>query len=302
MTMNEKGQIIRVENLTIQYKEKDILKRLKYGKRKRGVENISFHVNEGEVFSIIGLNGAGKTSTMKSILGLISPNSGSVKVFGKNKLETKDFERIGYLPEISYYPKSMKLNDLMMYYCSLYNMDRSTSKVKIKEVLSELGIYDRLYDRLEGFSKGMLQKVGLAQAIINNPKVLFLDEPMSGLDPLARKKVIDLINDMKAKGTTIFFNTHILTDVADIGDRIAIIHEGRLIDILDIKNLKENDRYIFNVENSSGKYQSYSLKKSQLHEKLSEILENGDKILEIKREEFSLKDYFIGKIGGSEDA
>ena len=239
MMNTETGKsIIKVENLTVRYREKDIWKGIRNGRYKRGIEDIGFEVKRGEVFSIIGLNGAGKTSTMKCMLGLIEPDSGSVEIFGRSRMKSKDFERIGYLPEISYYPKAMRLKDLMMYYCQLYNMPKKKARARIEEVLTELGIYDRINDRLEGFSKGMLQKVGLAQAIINDPEILFLDEPMSGLDPLARQKVIELIKRMRDRGTTVFFNTHILADVADIGDRIAIIHQGKLVDVICMEKMR----------------------------------------------------------------
>ena len=299
--MRKRGEnIIKVDNLTVHYKEKDIWKGIKKGRHKRGIEGIAFEVKKGEVFSIIGLNGAGKTSTMKCILGLIEPDSGSIEIFGKGRMKSKDFERIGYLPEISYYPKAMRLKDLMMYYCQLYNMPKRKAKTRIVEVLSELGIYDRINDRLEGFSKGMLQKVGLAQAIINEPEVLFLDEPMSGLDPLARQKVVELIKGMRDRGTTVFFNTHILADVADIGDRIAIIHEGKLLDIISMDEMREDHRYIVDVEICSDKRQCHTerIPKDDLNDRLEKFIHRGNRIVRVEKEEFSLKDYFIESIGG----
>ena len=297
--------IIRVENITVNYREKDIWKGLKKGRHIRGIENISFEVHKGEIFSIIGLNGAGKTSTMKCILGLIKPDKGRVKVLGKEKMDSRDFERVGYLPEISYYPKSMKLKDLMMYYCELYNMPKREAKEKTMAILEELGIGDRLNDRLEGFSKGMLQKVGLAQAVVNEPDILFLDEPMSGLDPLARQNVVNLIKRLRDRGTTVFFNTHILADVADIGDRIAVIHEGKLIDMIDMKSMRTDHRYLVDVEiqknnnNDDGdSFKEFVIDKDELNERLEEFISRGDKIVRVEKMEFSLKEYFIKAIGG----
>ncbi len=301
--MENTTNIIRVEDLTVRYKEKDIWKGIKGGRYKRGIEGVSFEVKKGEIFSIIGLNGAGKTSTMKCILGLIDPDEGRVSVFGKEKMKSSDFERIGYLPEISYYPKSMKLRDLMMYYCQLYNMPKEKAKKRIKEVLTDLGIYERINDRLEGFSKGMLQKVGLAQAVVNNPELLFLDEPMSGLDPLARQKVVDLIKGMRDRGTTVFFNTHILADVADIGDRIAIIHEGRLVEVISMEEMRREHIYRMDIEvcEGDGRCHTEVVEREKLNDKLEELIERGDRILHLEREEFSLKEYFIGSIGGAGD-
>jgi ABC-2 type transport system ATP-binding protein len=170
----------------------------------------------------------------------MKPDSGNIEVFGKKKLESHDFEKVGYLPEISYYPTIMKLLDIIKYYGELYNIPKSELDKKVDGIIEKLGLSHRKKDRLEKFSKGMLQKVGIAQAILNEPKLLFLDEPMSGLDPLAREMVIEIILDLKKKGTTIFFNTHILEDVASIADKVAIIDRGRLVEVLDMKEQKED--------------------------------------------------------------
>lgn len=229
--------IISVKNISLDYKERDIFQMMKGSTGSIGVENISFDVEKGDIFSIIGLNGAGKTSILKCILGLMKPDKGEIEVFGKEKLRGLDFEKVGYLPEISYYPKSIRLIDLMRYYGELYNIPKGELDKKIDEILERIGLISRKKDRLEKFSKGMLQKVGIAQAILNNPKLLFLDEPMSGLDPLARELVIEIILELKSKGTTIFFNTHILEDVASIADKVAIINRGKLVEVLDMKKI-----------------------------------------------------------------
>ena len=239
------SNIISVKNISLVYKERDIFKKIKGSTGSIGIENISFDVDEGDIFSIIGLNGAGKTSMLKCILGLIKPDEGEIEVFGKKGLKGKAFEKVGYLPEISYYPKSMKLIDLMRYYGELYNISKGDLDKKIDKVLNKIGLISRKGDRLEKFSKGMLQKVGIAQAILNDPKLLFLDEPMSGLDPLARELVIEIILELKSKGTTIFFNTHILEDVASIADKVAIVNKGKLIEILDMKKIVlEQDDFV----------------------------------------------------------
>lgn len=243
MYYDEKGlikmkKIISVKDISLDYKERDIFKKMKGSNGSIGIENISFDVEEGNIFSIIGLNGSGKTSTLKCILGLMKPDKGEIEVFGKKGLRGKDFEKVGYLPEISYYPKSMKLIDLMRYYGELYNIPKNKLDKKIDIILTKLELISRKKDRLEKFSKGMLQKVGIAQAILNDPKLLFLDEPMSGLDPLAREMVIEIILELKSKGTTIFFNTHILEDVANIADKVAIINKGKLVEVLDMKKIE----------------------------------------------------------------
>ena len=141
--------IIEVKNISLEYKERDILKKLKGSKGNIGIKNISFSIKEGEIFSIIGLNGAGKTTILKCILGLIKPDVGEVEIFGKTGLREKDFESVGYLPEISYYPKSMKLVDIMKYYGELYNIPKYELDGKVDSIIEKLGLSHRKKDRLE---------------------------------------------------------------------------------------------------------------------------------------------------------
>ena len=240
--------IIEVKDISVYYKEKDIIKKMKGNKGKKGIEGVSFGVKKGEIFSIIGLNGAGKTSTMKSMLGLLKTDKGEVRIFGKKNLKGEDYKKIGYLPEISYYPQTLKLKEVLDYYGELYEMPKIKKKKITEDLARELGIHERMNDRLEKFSKGMLQKVGLAQSVMGEPEILFLDEPMSGLDPLARKKVIDMMEGLKKKNTTIIFNTHILNDVSKLADRVAIMHEGKLVEVKDVKKLKEKIGEGFSLE------------------------------------------------------
>ncbi len=299
--------IIEVKNISKNYKVTDIFERLKGDKIKVGINNVSFEVKEGEVFSIIGLNGAGKTTIMKSILGLITPDSGEIRVFGERRLRKEDYYRIGYLPEISYYPKEVKLKDLMEYYADLYDMDKYDRKNRLGEILELLNLHKRTGDRLEKFSKGMLQRVGLAQAIMNEPEILFLDEPMSGLDPLGRKHVMDIIRTIKRRGTTVILNTHILSDVEKMGDRIAIVDNGEVKKVFNYSDYawgkvhymieinvpyrgfaKIADKYIKRVE------------EDDLNEMLRELTTIGVEIKSIAKGEFRLEDFFIDEIGGKE--
>lgn len=299
--------IIEVKNISKNYKVTDIFDRLKGDKIKVGINDVSFEVKEGEVFSIIGLNGAGKTTIMKSILGLITPDSGEIRVFGERKLRKDDYYRIGYLPEISYYPKEVKLKDLMEYYADLYDMDKYDRKNRLGEILELLNLHKRTEDRLEKFSKGMLQRVGLAQAIMNEPELLFLDEPMSGLDPLGRKHVMEIIKTIKRRGTTVILNTHILSDVEKMGDRIAIVDNGEVKKVFNYSDYawgkthymievtvpyrgfaKIADRYIKRVE------------EDDLNEMLKELTTIGVEIKSIVKGEFRLEDFFIDEIGGKD--
>ena len=283
--------VIKIENLSKTYKERDIFKKLKGKKEKIGVENVSFSVEEGEIFSIIGLNGAGKTTIMKCILGLLDYDSGNINIFGKGKLEKESKNLIGYLPEISYYPKSIKLKILMEYYSELYGIKDNNQK--IDESLEKVGLLNRSNSRLEEFSKGMLQKVGIAQAILNSPKLLFLDEPMSGLDPLARREVIELLKELKTLGTTIFLNTHILGDIEDIGDRGIVVHKGKVLDSFNLYDKRKEEGY--NIFLKDGTIHNVGI--DNLDMKLKELKE----ITEIKKNHFSLEEYFKNTVLGGKE-
>ena len=283
--------VIKIDGLNKTYKERDIFKKLKGKKEKIGVENVSFSVEEGEIFSIIGLNGAGKTTIMKCLLGLLDYDSGNIDIFGKGKLEKESKNLIGYLPEISYYPKSIKLKILMEYYSELYGI--KNNKQKIEESLEKVGLLNRSNSRLEEFSKGMLQKVGIAQAILNSPKLLFLDEPMSGLDPLARREVIELLKELKALGTTIFLNTHILGDIEDIGDRGIVVNKGKVLDGFNLHEKRKEEGY--NIFLKDGTIHNVSI--DNLDMKLKELKE----ITEIKKNHFSLEEYFKNTVLGGKE-
>ncbi len=274
--------IVEVEGLNKIYKERDIFKRVK-NKNEKGIFDISFNVKKGDVFSIIGLNGAGKTTIMKSLLGLLDIDRGKINIFEKGKLEKKDLDKIGYLPEISYYPKSIKLRDLMYYYSDLLGVKNKGKKVE--EVLEKVGLMDRIEDRLEDFSKGMLQKVGIAQSILSNPKLLFLDEPMSGLDPLARTQVIELIKELKEKGTTVFLNTHILDDIEKVGDSGIVMHKGRVIDNFRIEEIKSAKKVKFILENGK-----------EVEKINNEKIDVNVGIVDVEVNNFSLEEYFRRKI------
>jgi len=278
--------ILEVKNLEKIYRERDIFKKIKNPKAEKGIRDINFQVEEGEIFSIIGLNGAGKTTIMKCLLGLLDYDKGEINIFQKGKLKKNDLKYIGYLPEISYYPKSIKLEVLMEYYSEL--LELKNRKNLIDESLDRIGLLDRKNSKLEDFSKGMLQKVGIAQAIINKPKLLFLDEPMSGLDPLARAEVIELMLDLKKQGTTIFLNTHILDDIEKIGDRGIIVHKGSIIDKFNLKDMKLQDTYLVEFEDKT--------KVEVGLDEFKDMINSGRRLLNIQKKEASLEGYFREKL------
>ncbi|MDQ7021985.1 MAG: ABC transporter ATP-binding protein [Candidatus Gracilibacteria bacterium] len=187
--------------------------------KKLVLKNVSFSVEEGEIYGFLGPNGAGKTTTMKCIMGLIKEESGSIDVFGTPNLTIKDKERTGFMPENTYLYKHLTGKEFLDFNGKFFGLKGKILSEKIDKLLERVGLEEDGNKYLHTYSKGMLQRIGLAQAIINDPKLLFLDEPMSGLDPIGRKMVKDLLVELNKSGTTIFFNTHILADVESICDR-----------------------------------------------------------------------------------
>jgi len=185
-------------------------------------------VEEGEVFGFLGPNGAGKTTTLKLLMGLVFPTTGSAHILGMKINDPTVKARIGFLPEQPYFYDYLTARELLEYYAELSGVAPKDRVRKVGEVLSRVGLPDAGNLQLRKFSKGMLQRVGIAQAILHDPKVLFLDEPMSGLDPVGRREVRDLMEELKQDGKTIFFSTHILSDAEALCDRVAIIHLGEL--------------------------------------------------------------------------
>jgi ABC-2 type transport system ATP-binding protein len=225
--------IIEINNLT-----------KNYGKA-RGITDVSFNVEEGEIFGFIGPNGAGKSTTIRTLLSLIYPTSGSAKIFGKDCIEfgPEIKKEIGYLPSEVFYYDNMKVIDLLKYSASFYKKDCSK---RIKE-LAEIMDLD-LNKKIDDLSFGNRKKVGIVQGLLHDPKLIILDEPTSGLDPLMQQKFFDLLKEENKKGVTIFFSSHILSEVQKLCERVAIIKEGKLIKIEKISNLKENNFKNFEIE------------------------------------------------------
>src|SRR5208337_1370487 len=185
-------------------------------------------VDEGEIFGFLGPNGAGKTTTLKLLMGLVSPSAGSARILGHDWLDPEIKAQIGFLPEQPYFYDYLTAHELLEYYGQLSGVPAKHRKQRVEQVLEQVGLRDVKGVQLRKFSKGMLQRVGIGQAILHNPKLVFLDEPMSGLDPMGRREVRDLMEQLKLQGKTVFFSTHILSDAEALCDRVAIIHKGEL--------------------------------------------------------------------------
>jgi ABC-2 type transport system ATP-binding protein len=218
--------VIEVSNLT------------KYYGKARGIVDVSFNVDEGEIFGFIGPNGAGKSTTIRLLLSLIHPTSGSAKVFGKDVVtHGPEIRRdIGYLPSEVYYYEGMKVIDLLKYSASFYEGDCTERLNKLSDTM-ELDKNRRISD----LSYGNKKKVGIVQGLLHSPKLLFLDEPTAGLDPLMQRKFFDLIREENARGVTVFFSSHILGEVQRLCNRVGIIREGKIAEISDIRTLQQNN-------------------------------------------------------------
>jgi len=216
---------IEIENLT-----QDYFTGFWRKKALRALDGVSFQVEPGEVFGLLGPNGAGKTTTFKILMGLIKPSGGSAKILGSAIDDVKMRRRAGYLPEQPYFYDYLTAREFLVYCGALCDLSGAEAEKRAAELLAQVGLADSSGKQLRKFSKGMLQRIGLAQALIHNPDALFLDEPMSGLDPLGRREVRDLIMSLRQSGKTIFFSSHILTDVEAMCDRVAILNKGRLVE------------------------------------------------------------------------
>jgi len=195
------------------------------------VDNIDFKVSQGEIFGFIGPNGAGKTTTIKMLLGLLFASSGTADILGKPAGDIEIKKRISYLPESPYFYEHMTAVEVIDFYCRLFRMNKADRKQKTGELLEQVGLAQDGNRALRQYSKGMLQRVGIAQALINDPDLLFFDEPTSGLDPIAHKDIQDLILSLKKQGKTVFLSSHQLSDVETVCDRVAIINRGKIVKI-----------------------------------------------------------------------
>ncbi len=210
----------------------------------KGCENVNINIKEGEIFGFIGPNGAGKSTAIRTMLSLIYPTSGSITIFGKDAIEEGHDVRkdIGYLPsEIFYYDK-MKVIDLLNYSASFYDHDCSERIHELAEIM-ELDLTRKIQD----LSYGNKKKVGIVQGLLHSPKLIILDEPTSGLDPLMQQKFFNLISEENKKGATVFFSSHILSEVQQLCDRVAIIKEGEIVKIQDVKELKTDNYKKFKI-------------------------------------------------------
>lgn len=215
---------VEIENLTKDYETGFWRK-----KQVRALDGLTLNVRQGQIFGFLGGNGAGKTTTIKTLMRLQFPTAGSAKILGYDISDISMHTRVGYCPENPYFYDYLTARELMDYFGRLFGYDSETRKAKTEELLTSVGLEEKEWKKqLRKYSKGMLQRVGLAQSLINEPEVVFFDEPMSGLDPVGRREVRELIAGLRERGVTVFMSTHILSDIEALCDEVAILRRGKL--------------------------------------------------------------------------
>lgn len=223
--------IIETRNLTKVYRS--FFSRYKV----KALDNLNLEVTQGEIFGLLGPNGSGKTTTMKILLGLIKPTSGEALVFGKSPDDVLVKDRIGFLPEESYLYRFLNADETLDFYGRLFKIPGQIRRKRIDELVELVGLKEARGRTVREYSKGMMRRLGFAQAIINDPDLIFLDEPTSGLDPLMARQIKDIVLDLKRQGKTIFLSSHLLADVENVCDRIIILHNGVTQKIGPVKEL-----------------------------------------------------------------
>ncbi|MFH2069439.1 MAG: ABC transporter ATP-binding protein [Candidatus Omnitrophota bacterium] len=254
METNEKAVALRIEGLTKIFhlgRHKDVT----------ALDNLSLEIKEGEIFGLLGPNGSGKTTALKLILGLLFPTSGQIEILGRNYQEIEVRNDIGYLPENPYYYRYLTGPEILTFYGRIFGMTKETIEEKKEKLLKLVGLYDKQHLSLKHFSKGMLERIGLAVAMLNDPKFLILDEPTTGLDPIGSRETRNLLLDLQAAGKTILLSSHYLSEIEKVSSRVGILHRGKLLALGTISELM-TQRKAENIEDLFIKVIEWSTKQS----------------------------------------
>jgi ABC-2 type transport system ATP-binding protein len=267
-------------------------------KKVRAVDGVSFEVNQNEIFGFLGPNGAGKTTTLKMLMGLIFPTGGAGYLFGKKIPDVDAKKRLGFLPENPYFYDYLSGEELLDFIGRLFALDAAERKKRALSLLERVGLSRAGSLPLRKYSKGMLQRLGIAQALINEPELVVLDEPMSGLDPIGRKEIRDLIGELKREGKTVLFSTHILSDVELLCDRVGMVVNGRLRDAgpLD-KLLSPKLLHTEIVVEKDGQKELLKLgPEVDVNQTLAEVLAANKKVVSLTPRRESLEDLFVREV------
>jgi ABC-2 type transport system ATP-binding protein len=287
---------------------------------KRVLHGVSFGVGRGEIFGFVGPNGAGKTTTLKVLMGLIRPSSGRASILGHDVSESAFREHIGFLPENPYFYSFLSAREILDFYARLCGLTGQARAERIRMLLAWVGLEHAADSRLKTYSKGMLQRVGIAQALVHDPSVVFLDEPMSGLDPIGRKEIRDIILRLRGEGKTVFMNTHILSDVEMLCDRVAIIVQGRIEYLGRIEDFLAADEMMSDVLLSGlspdaaaaieeryaaelrgvGQRIEIRIQEKRVNEVLRELLAAGAEVVSVTPHRVSLEQIFLSAVARSQ--
>jgi ABC-2 type transport system ATP-binding protein len=261
--------------------------------RVTAVRNLSFEVHPGEVYGLLGPNGSGKSTTLKILLGLVTPNHGRAMIFGQDSRDYHSRRDVGFLPENPYFYKFLTAAETLRFYGKVCGMGGTALSKRIDELIHLVGLEDARDRRIGGFSKGMLQRIGLAQALIQDPRLVVLDEPTAGVDPAGSHQIRDLILDLKKRGKTVLLTSHLLEQVQEICDRVGImargemIREGALADLVSVKNQTE-----FVIENAT----------PEIRSQIEHLLQNSPaKLLSTRQPQRSLESVFLELTAPSAD-
>jgi ABC-2 type transport system ATP-binding protein len=299
------GPVIEIENLTKEYPFGFL-----HLKKKTSLEGLSMQVEYGEVFGFLGPNGAGKSTTIKLLMGLIFPTAGTARILGKAISDTEMHRDIGYLPEQPYFYDYLTAAEVLDYFARFHDLDATERRERVQTMLKKVGLETAKKIQLRKYSKGMLQRVGLAQAILHDPKVVILDEPMSGLDPVGRREVRDIILELKREGKTVLFSTHILPDAEMLCDRVGVIVGGKLrgvgapgeivgmkargMEILfELSGAAPAGNALFAKATRTGDRYRLQVAEEELYSAIEQIRGSNARILSVTQVKASLEEYFM---------
>ncbi|MBN2326306.1 MAG: ABC transporter ATP-binding protein [Candidatus Omnitrophica bacterium] len=306
--------ILRIQNLTKVY-SKGV-----FGGKFRALNDLNLEVEEGEIFGFLGPNGAGKTTTIKILLRIIFPTSGQAWLLNKPLGELSELHKIGYMPENPYFYRFLTGQEFVMFYAKLIGLNHEDARKKVDRLLDIVGLSYAKKTRVGEYSKGMVTRIGLAQSLVTDPTLLLLDEPMSGLDPIGRREIRDLIVQLKEQKKTIFFCSHILADVEMLCDRVAILNKGELIKLGTVQELLSSGpaKYIVSFDNLplealpelqtiadshqdiSGIHH-FTVNNPEEAHKIAELaMAKNANLIEFRPERGTLEDYFVREVGTHE--
>jgi ABC-2 type transport system ATP-binding protein len=299
---------IEIENLT-----KDYPFGFLHLKKKRSLEGLTMRVDPGQIFGFLGPNGAGKSTTIKLLIGLIFPTNGTARILGKPISDVRMHEHIGYLPEQPYFYDYLTAAELLDYFARFHDLSGADRRERVTRMLKRVGLETAGKIQLRKYSKGMLQRVGLAQAILHDPQVVILDEPMSGLDPVGRREVRDIILQLKREGKTVLFSTHILSDAEMLCDRVGVIVGGKLRgvgapdEIVGMKPVgmeilfelpagAANISALLGKATQTGNRYRLQMAECDLFPMLEQVRAAGGTILSVTQIKATLEDYFVSLV------